>query len=179
MRKTYATLRALCWRDVASLCIKPTWQRRLPAVSIGVAMFTILAFGIVRLVDGSLVNALAVRAVQVSGGSYHSLALSSSGAVYAWGWNGFGQLGNGTTTDSHIPVAVKTVGTSMAGKSITQISAGGSFNDGHSLARASDGTVYAWGRGVYGQLGNGTTTDSNVPVAVKTVGTPMAAKTII
>ncbi|WP_376753776.1 RCC1 domain-containing protein [Candidatus Southlakia epibionticum] len=128
--------------------------------------------------DGFLVSALAVRAVQVSGGSYHSLALSSSGAVYAWGWNGSGQLGNGTTADSHIPVAVKVVGTPMAGKNITQISAGGSFNDGHSLARASDGTVYAWGRGVYGQLGNGTTTDSNVPVAVKTVGTPMAAKTI-
>ena len=178
MRKIHAILEALYWRDVTSLYIKPTWQRRLPAVGVSVAMFTVLAFGIVRLVDGSLVNALAVRAVQVSGGSYHSLALSSSGAVYAWGWNGFGQLGNGTTTDSHIPVAVKTVGTSMAGKSITQISAGGSFNDGHSLARASDGTVYAWGRGVYGQLGNGTTTDSNVPVAVKTVGTPMAAKTI-
>jgi len=142
-------------------------------------MFTVLAFGIVRLMDGFLVSALAVRAVQVSGGSYHSLALSSSGAVYAWGWNGSGQLGNGTTADSHIPVAVKVVGTPMAGKNITQISAGGSFNDGHSLARASDGTVYAWGRGVYGQLGNGTTTDSNVPVAVKTVGTPMEGKKII
>ena len=178
MRKIHAILEALYWRDVTSLYIKPTWQRRLLAVGVGVAMFTVLAFGIVRLVDGSLVNALAVRAVQVSGGSYHSLALSSSGAVYAWGWNGSGQLGNGTTADSHIPVAVKVVGTPMAGKNITQISAGGSFNDGHSLALASDGTVYAWGRGVYGQLGNGTTTDSNVPVAVKTVGTPMAAKTI-
>ena len=178
MRKIHAILEALYWRDVTSLYIKPTWQRRLPAVGVGVAMFTVLAFGIVRLMDGFLVSALAVRAVQVSGGSYHSLALSSSGAVYAWGWNGSGQLGNGTTADSHIPVAVKVVGTPMAGKNITQISAGGSFNDGHSLARASDGTVYAWGRGVYGQLGNGTTTDSNVPVAVKTVGTPMAAKTI-
>ena len=178
MRKIHAVLEALYWRDVTSLYIKPTWQRRLPAVGVSVAMFTVLAFGIVRLMDGFLVSALAVRAVQVSGGSYHSLALSSSGAVYAWGWNGSGQLGNGTTADSHIPVAVKVVGTPMAGKNITQISAGGSFNDGHSLARASDGTVYAWGRGVYGQLGNGTTTDSNVPVAVKTVGTPMAAKTI-
>jgi len=42
----------------------------------------------------------------VAGGSAHSLALKSDGTVWAWGWNGYGQLGNGTTTDSSVPVQV-------------------------------------------------------------------------
>ena len=110
----------------------------------------------------------------VSAGSYYSLALAGDGTVYTWGRNNYGQLGNGTTDDSNIPVAVTTTGTPMAGKTITAISAG-RF---HSLALASDGTVYAWGFNEEGQLGNGTTDDSNIPVAVTTTGTSMAGKTI-
>ena len=111
--------------------------------------------------------------VQVAQGGSHYLALASDGTVYAWGQNGAGQLGNNSTTDTSVPVAVTTAGTPMDGKTITAIAAGGS----HSLALASDGTVYAWGHNTYGQLGNNSTTQSNVPVAVTMTGA-LAGKTI-
>ena len=112
---------------------------------------------------------------QVAAGYDHSIALASDGTVYTWGYNDYGQLGNGNPgTDSNVPVAVSTSGTPMAGKTITQVAAGG----GHSIALASDGTVYTWGLNVAGQLGNGNTgTDSNVPVAVST-GEELSGKTI-
>jgi alpha-tubulin suppressor-like RCC1 family protein len=122
----------------------------------------------------SPVDAMFKSFTQVSAGHDHSLALASDGTIYAWGMGSDGQLGNGTTTNSTVPVAVTTTGTPMAGKTITSISAGYY----HSLALASDGTVYAWGGGSDGQLGNSTTADSSVPVAVTTSGTPMSGKTI-
>jgi alpha-tubulin suppressor-like RCC1 family protein len=94
----------------------------------------------------------------IAGGGLHSIALASDGKVYTWGYNVFGQLGNGTNTDSNVPVAV----TGLSGETITAIASG----KDHSFALASDGTVYTWGDNYYGQLGNGTNTDSNVPVVV-------------
>jgi len=94
----------------------------------------------------------------IAGGDQHSLALTSTGGVLAWGYNGYGQLGNGTTTSSSIPVAVSL----PSGTTVTAIAGGGD----HSLALTSTGVVLAWGENVYGQLGNGTTTNSSIPVAV-------------
>ena len=110
------------------------------------------------------------KIVQVVGGDSHSLALASDGTVYAWGYNGSGQLGNNSTTNSSVPVAVTTTGTPMSGKTITAIAAGSD----HSLALASDGTVYAWGYNRYGRLGNNSTTNSSVPVQTQLTlyGTP-------
>lgn len=115
-----------------------------------------------------------VRFAQVSMADYHTLALASDGTVYAWGWNSDGQLGNGSSISSLVPIAVTTAGTPMAGKTIVQVAAGDSF----SLALASDGTVYSWGENGAGKLGDGSGNDSDVPVAVTTAGTPMAGKTI-
>jgi hypothetical protein len=95
-------------------------------------------------------------AVAVAGSGQHSLAVRSDGTVWAWGYNYFGQLGNGTNTNSNVPVQVSGLTGAVA-------VAGGDF---HSLALRSDGTARAWGRNVFGELGNGTTTDSNVPVQV-------------
>jgi alpha-tubulin suppressor-like RCC1 family protein len=94
----------------------------------------------------------------VAGGQSHSLALTSSGQVLAWGYNNVGQLGNGTTTNSSTPVAASP----PSGTTVTAISGG----YGHSLALTSTGQVLAWGSNNYGQLGIGTTTNSSTPVAV-------------
>ena len=90
------------------------------------------------------------------GTNEHSLALLKNGTVMAWGYNGSGQLGNGTTTESDEPVAV-------SGPSGVKAIAAGSE---HSLALLKNGTVMAWGDNGSGELGNGTTTESDVPVAV-------------
>ena len=104
--------------------------------------------------------------VQVASNDESSYALASDGTVYSWGDNTHGQLGNGTNTDSNIPVAVKTTGTPMDGKTIVQVAAGAPY----SLALASDGTIYSWGNNSKGQLGNGTTINYTVPVATSTTG---------
>src|SRR6266478_1004430 len=106
---------------------------------------------------GGVGNLTGVTALAVGGGqNQHSLALKSDGTVWAWGYNGQGQLGNATNTTSNTPVQV------LGLSGVTAI-AGGVF---HSLALKSDGTIWAWGYNFYGQLGNGTNTDSNTPVQV-------------
>jgi len=111
--------------------------------------------------------------VAISGGHAHSLALTSNGDVYAWGYNQNGQLGNGSTAPSNVPVPVTMTGV-LAGKTVIAIAAGGD----HNVVLASDGHVYAWGRDDYGQLGDDSTAQSNVPVAVDTTG-PLGGKTIV
>ena len=108
--------------------------------------------------------------LQVSAGYQHSLAVGSDGNVYAWGANGSGQLGDGTSTERHAPVRVKTPDRNTypdlpADFTYLQVSAGAS----HSLAVGSDGNVYAWGWNSYDQLGDGTSSSyRNAPVRVKT-----------
>ena len=84
------------------------------------------------------------------------MALKSDGTVWAWGDNGYGQLGDGTTTDRTTPVQVS----GLSG--VTAIAAGCY----HTVALKSDGTVWAWGYNGYGQLGDGTTTQRTTPVQV-------------
>jgi alpha-tubulin suppressor-like RCC1 family protein len=110
-------------------------------------------------VQVSLPNGVTIT--NIVGGAYHSLALASNGTVWAWGYNNFGQLGNGTNTSSNIPVQVS-LPSLPSGATITNI-AGGAY---HSLALASNGTVWAWGDNDFGELGNGTNTSSNIPVQV-------------
>jgi alpha-tubulin suppressor-like RCC1 family protein len=92
----------------------------------------------------------------VAGGGVSAYALRADGTVWAWGRNDYGQLGNGTTVDSHTPVQVP-------GLTEVKAVAGGGVS---AYALRADGTVWAWGRNDYGQLGNGTTVDSHTPVQV-------------
>ena len=93
-----------------------------------------------------------------------------SGNVYCWGSNAYGQLGNGTKTDSLTPVKVLKETGVLAGKLVTDMFAA----QWHNCA-ISEGEVYCWGRNNHGQLGNGTTTDSTKPVKV---GGALAGKTV-
>jgi alpha-tubulin suppressor-like RCC1 family protein len=165
---------------------------------------------------------------QISDGGEFACALDRAGAAYCWGNSGYGELGDGSTTHSPVPVAVDTSG-ALAGKTLTQISAGdegvcaldragaaycwgadfdGELGDGgaagfrstpgpvdtsgalagktltqisagteQACALASTGAAYCWGRNSFGSLGDGSTADSNVPVAVD-AGGALAGKTL-
>jgi hypothetical protein len=112
---------------------------------------------------------------QVAAGQFHSLAATSSGQLYAFGYNESGQLGsttnNGTTTQTPTPTLVALPGESGA---VTQIAAGGD----HSLAVTSSGQLYAFGDNARGELGlaanSGTTTPNPTPTLV-----PLAPGTTI
>ncbi|WP_338037175.1 hypothetical protein [Natronosporangium hydrolyticum] len=97
-----------------------------------------------------------VVVTQVAAGSAHSLALTTTGQVLAWGANGFGQLGDGTNDSDVVPVEVSQPG----GLTVSAIAAGSV----HSLAVTATGQVIAWGAAGNGQLGNGNPVSRNVPV---------------
>jgi alpha-tubulin suppressor-like RCC1 family protein len=81
----------------------------------------------------------------ISAGEYHSLAVKEDGTVFAWGYNSYGQLGDGTTTFYRTTlVQVQNL------SGVKAVAAGAN----HSLALKEDGTVQAWGHNEYGQLGN-------------------------
>src|ERR1022692_700561 len=108
----------------------------------------------------------------ITAGSFHSCAIES-GKAYCWGDNGSGQLGNGSTVGSSVPVAVDTSGV-LAGQVLTQITAGGAYT----CALDGAGAAYCWGDNRSGQLGDGgTVSNSSVPVAVKTSGV-LAGRTL-
>ena len=109
--------------------------------------------------------------IKLASGGQHSLALCSDGTLVAWGLNDKGQLGNGNTTDSSVPVAVDVSGI-LSGKTVIAIAAGSN----HSLALCSDGTVAAWGSNSNVQLGYFGPPSSSVPVAVNGV---LSGKTVI
>jgi RHS repeat-associated protein len=129
-----------------------------------------------QLGNGTTSNS--TKPVQVSGlsgatgiaaGNYHSLVLKADGTVWDWGLNNAGQLGNGTATGSTKPVQVSNL------SGVVAVAAGGMPGyAGHSLALKGDGTVWAWGYNKHGQLGNGSTAASTVPVQVKNLSAVIA-----
>jgi alpha-tubulin suppressor-like RCC1 family protein len=93
----------------------------------------------------------------IGAGKNHTLAINGSdGTVWAWGSNGYGQLGDGGQSDSTAP-------TQVSGLTGVAVVAGGTD---HSIAVKADGTVWAWGYNGSGQLGDGTTTNRYTPVQV-------------
>ncbi|MBK8450344.1 MAG: hypothetical protein IPL42_10105 [Saprospiraceae bacterium] len=92
----------------------------------------------------------------VAAGGRHSLAICSDSTVHSWGYNGYGQLGNGRILEENKGVKV----TGLSG--IIQV-AGGLF---HSLFVKQDGTVWACGRNPLGPLGDGTIENKTTPVQV-------------
>jgi len=101
------------------------------------------------------------RFTSVAAGYYHSLAIDWSGNLWAWGYNSYGALGDGTTTNKSTPVQIK------SGTKFATVAAGNSYVYSHSLAIDLSGNLWVWGDNYYGQLGDGTTTQRNSPVQIK------------
>jgi alpha-tubulin suppressor-like RCC1 family protein len=109
-------------------------------------------------VAGALADARVTR-VAVGGTSVCAIA---DGLAYCWGWGSDGRLGDGSTANRFLPVAVAGP---LTGRVVTDISVGAA----HACA-VSDGEAYCWGESDYGRLGDGGSTDRTVPQAVDTTG---------
>lgn len=112
-----------------------------------IASIVLLAMGLAGLVPVAQVSPVQASAVdQYAAG---------------WGWNDYGQLGDGTNVSRFAPVPVITTG-ALEGETVVQVAAGGT----HQCALTASGVVACWGWNPRGQLGNGTNTNSYVPVLV-------------
>jgi len=108
--------------------------------------------------------------IAIAAGDLHSLALLRDRTVVAWGYNGEGQLGNGTTTIANTPVQVCAVGQTAPCSLLLSGVRALTTGEYHSLAQLTDGTAVTWGSNYYRQLGDGTTINRTVPVRVCAVG---------
>ncbi len=99
---------------------------------------------------------------QISLGENHSSALSSHGRVFMWGYNGNGQLGNGSTTNIVTPTEITSAFSLTAGDKIISLSLG--FY--HSSALSSNGRVFMWGNNGHGNLGDDTFTARSTPTEI-------------
>lgn len=93
----------------------------------------------------------------ISNGGADNCALVQNGGARCWGYNAWGELGDGSTTSTNVPVTVQGLPSSLA-----QIAAALD----HTCALLKNGTVRCWGQNNNGQLGDGSTSDSHTPVAV-------------
>ena len=91
----------------------------------------------------------------VSTGNFHACSVTRNGTAYCWGDNTNGQLGDGSNTASTRPVPV------AGGLRFVQLTSGARY---HTCGLTAEGEGYCWGENGFGQLGDGTTTNSNVPV---------------
>lgn len=112
------------------------------------------------------VNGLGSDVQAIVAGGYHTCALTRSGAMLCWGWNVYGQVGDGTTVNRNTPTTV-----SDFGSGVQAITAGGQ----HTCGVTSNGGVRCWGRNINGQIGDNTTTDRLTPVGVSGLGSGVQA----
>lgn len=112
------------------------------------------AYQLPALQETSLNGAMASR----TDGALHACAVSSVYTIFCLGRNDHGQLGDGTATDRTVPVPVAGAATEWSTPVV--------LGESHSCARARSGATYCWGRNDAGQVGDGTTVDRSIPVAV-------------
>jgi len=147
-----ATSQAWAQANGVSSGITYTVQRTLPSQSP-----TTVYTGSAQSYTDPSSSPSATKFTQVSSGGGHVLALAQDGGVWAWGSGDHGQLGTGGTYDATLPVYIP-----LPSKAKQVEAAAGLY----SLALLDDGSVWAWGRNTFGQLGDGTTTERYSPVKV-------------
>jgi alpha-tubulin suppressor-like RCC1 family protein len=103
------------------------------------------------------VSGLTSGVIAVNGGGSHTCALVTGGTVMCWGPNQYGELGNGKTTDSSVPVSV------VGLKGVLAVATGGYYQ---TCALTAAGGVKCWGYNIYGAVGDGTTENRSTPVDV-------------
>jgi RHS repeat-associated protein len=129
-----------------------SWHPGLLAAAI-LTGSSVLAAGLTIVTATVASAAVSVRclgsppALPIAASDVDTYSLDSSGSLWGWGSNYFGELGNGSTTDVAVPL------NASGFNSIQAISTGLA----HVLALRQDGTVWAWGDDEYGQLGDGQT----------------------
>ncbi|UPQ79839.1 fibronectin type III domain-containing protein [Flavobacterium azooxidireducens] len=94
----------------------------------------------------------------ISAGYTHSVGIKTDGTLWAWGDNGYGQLGDATTTSKNTPTQIGSA------NNWESVSASGGFT----IAIKVDGSLWAWGNNTFGQLGDGTTTNRTTPTLIGT-----------
>jgi alpha-tubulin suppressor-like RCC1 family protein len=102
---------------------------------------------------------------EIIGGRRHTCGRTRDGAVWCWGGNDAGQLGDGTLQDSDTPVQVVLLGHDVASLSVAR---------DHGCAHKTDGTLWCWGKNDHGQLGDGTILSRSAPVEVAAMSNDVA-----
>jgi hypothetical protein len=97
----------------------------------------------------------------IAAGDSHTCGLTITGAAYCWGSNNAGKLGKGSSGSSNVPVAVA----APTGGTVLVFSNLGAGNN-HTCGLTTTGAAYCWGQGTSGELGNGASVASDVPVPV-------------
>jgi alpha-tubulin suppressor-like RCC1 family protein len=116
---------------------------------------------------------------QVATGGDHSCGVDFGGYVWCWGWNTWGQLGDGTTTDRSYATRVCATGSGQDCTNGTLLSGvyAVAAGEAHTCAYLSSGGVKCWGNNGYGQLGDGTQNASSLPVGVSGLSSGVSAVT--
>ena len=102
-------------------------------------------------------------AISISAGRIHTCALLDDGSVSCWGDNYDGQVGDNSTTNRYVPTPISSLGD---GRTAVAISAG----DSHTCAILDDGSVSCWGSNWDGELGDGSSTQRNIPASTASLG---------
>jgi alpha-tubulin suppressor-like RCC1 family protein len=174
------------WNGRGSLCLGDHGNRRVPAMVPSLSELVAVRGGggaVVWLTAGGAIYTCGTTstgdhatptlvtglprgdpAVAISAGNAYSTALLASGQIWDWGLGRSGQLGDGTSNSSAVPVHVIL----PSGTHATEVYSGGDLgNDGHQLALLNTGAVVSWGSNVCGQLGAGRAGSETVPVVVQ------------
>ncbi len=143
-------------------------HRRIPAL----ALALILCLGLLPSASAFYESAAVGQRTIISAANYHSAAIDKNGSLWMWGSSQYGTLGNGGGGNARDgwfgDIVVQSVPVKVL-DNVVSVSCGdpnGIDKSGHTAAIKTDGSLWTWGRNNCGQLGNGTTTDSSVPVKV-------------